>query len=51
MISALCWINRAAAKDVPTLSEPTEDELEELKKAALAEVGMNLTAVASYNNP
>ncbi|CAL8460646.1 g176 [Coccomyxa elongata] len=39
MISALCWITRAAAKDVPVLSEPTEEELEELKEAALAEAG------------
>ncbi|EIE25396.1 WD40 repeat-like protein [Coccomyxa subellipsoidea C-169] len=39
MISALCWIAREAAKDVPVLSEPTEEELKELKEAALAGAG------------
>jgi hypothetical protein len=39
MISSLCWIARAAAKDVPILSEPTEEEIKEMNEAALARAG------------
>ncbi len=47
MISALCWIAREAAKDVPVLSEPTEEELKELKEAALAGAGVHLAGVGA----
>lgn len=38
MISALCWVPRAAAKDVPIVSEPTPEELEEASAAAGAKM-------------
>ena len=34
MISALCWVPRAAAKDVPIVNEPTPEELEAAAAAA-----------------
>jgi hypothetical protein len=34
MISALSWVPRAAAKDVPIISEPTAEEIEEMRAAA-----------------
>ena len=34
MISALSWVHRAAAKDVPIVTEPTPEEIEEMRATA-----------------
>ena len=34
MISALSWVHRAAAKDVPVVTEPTPEEIAEMRAAA-----------------
>lgn len=35
MISSVCWVPKGAAKTTPIAAEPTEEELEAMKAAAL----------------
>jgi periodic tryptophan protein 1 len=35
MISSICWVPKGAARATPIVAEPTEEELEAMKAAAL----------------